>query len=67
MDTRVARIQELLAKKTEIDGELKALKEAVRAEAASLRSPRKPKEKKLDGQRPQPAHQPAPVPNQVKK
>jgi hypothetical protein len=67
MDTRVTRIQELLAKKAEIDGELKTLKDAVKAEAASLRAPRKPRDKKLDGQRPQPAPQPAPPQPQVKK
>lgn len=46
MDTRVARIKELKAKKADIDGELKQLKEMIKAEAASLRAPRKPRAEK---------------------
>jgi hypothetical protein len=44
MDNRVERIRELLQQKSAIDAELKQLKETIKAEAASLRKPRKPRE-----------------------
>ena len=48
MTDRVERIKQLIQQKEQIDGELRTLKEAIKAETAAIKTPRKPR-KKTDG------------------
>jgi hypothetical protein len=48
MTDRIEKIKQLIQQKEQVDAELKTLKEAIKAETAAIKAPRKPR-KKADG------------------